>query len=57
MDEKEALKIRINQKLSEKGRIVVDTSISDEKFILNLLDVCTLNQLRDVLDKQGGEDG
>jgi len=57
MDEKEALKIRINQKLEEKGEIIVNTAISDEKFIDNLLNVCTLNQLRDILDKQEQKDG
>ena len=53
MEEKEILRKLINQKLERKGKIIVDASISDENFLSNLLDLCTLNQLRDILQKQG----
>jgi hypothetical protein len=47
--EKEALKKIIETKLRDKtGNLAV--TVTDEKFLSNLLDVCTLNQLRDAVN-------
>jgi hypothetical protein len=51
MGEREALKETIERKLKEKtGELMVE--VTDDKFLSTLLDVCTLNQLRDAVGKE-----
>ena len=45
--EKESLKEYIEMELREKGKIVINTEKTDKEVLSALLDICTLNKLRD----------
>jgi hypothetical protein len=46
-DDKEVIKETIEFKLRRKSIIVEDVEQTDRKFLAALIDVCTLNKLRD----------
>ena len=50
-NEREALKKAVEQKLKEKGILIVNTEKTDSEFLSALIDVCTLNQLRDATEE------
>ena len=49
ISEKEATKEMIKLKLDDKTEIIVDSGITDSEFVATLLDICTLNKLRDAM--------
>ena len=48
--EREMLKKVIERELKEKGEIIVNTEKTDSKVLSALIDICTLNQLRDAIN-------
>jgi len=46
-NEKEVIEDLIERELKEKGKIVINTEKTDPKILSALIDICTLNKLRD----------
>ncbi len=51
MSEKNAIDILIEQKFKSRVETILNPDISGSEFVSNLLDICTLNKLRDANEK------
>jgi len=50
-NEKRIMKEFIERELKAKGQIIVNTEKTDPEVLKTLLDICTLNKLRDANEK------